>query len=115
MNIRTDHQIIKKDGRPVFVLVPWDEYTEYITHQQSTDEKNVYFPHEVVELHAIEEKSLVRAWREYKKLSQKQVADRMNVTQAAYSQMEKPDAKLRKPTLKKIAVALKVEIEQLEA
>ena len=39
----------------------------------------------------------------------------MNVTQAAYSQMEKPDAKLRKPTLKKIAKALEVEIDQLEA
>ncbi len=98
-----------------FVLVPWEEYTEYIDPKQGRIEKKVYFPHEVVELHAIEEKSLVRAWREYKKLSQKQIADRMNVTQAAYSQMEKPDAKLRKPTLKKIAVALKVEVEQLEA
>ena len=39
----------------------------------------------------------------------------MNVTQAAYSQMEKPDAKLRSPTLKKIANALKVDIEQLTA
>ena len=115
MNEHISHQIIKKDGKPIFVLVPWEEYAEYMTPQQRKDEKKVYFPHEVVELHAIEEKSLVRAWREYKKLSQKQVAQRMNITQGAYSQMERPNAKLRKPTLKKIAKALEVEIEQLEA
>ena len=70
MNVHINHQIIKKDGKPIFVLLPYEEYVEYIHDQPGKDEKKVYFPHEVVELHAIEGKSLIRAWREYKKLSQ---------------------------------------------
>ena len=75
--------------------------------------KKYIFTHEVVEIHAIEGKSLVRAWREYKKLSQREIAGRMKMSQAAYSQMEKPEARL-KATLEKIARALKVDIEQLQ-
>lgn len=74
--------------------------------------KKYIFTHEVVEIHAIEGKSLVRAWREYKKLSQREIAGRMKMSQAAYSQMEKPEAHL-KATLEKIARALKVDIEQM--
>ena len=76
--------------------------------------KKYIFTHEVVEIHAIEGKSLVRAWREYKKLSQREIAGRMKMSQAAYSQMEKPEARLKKATLEKIARALKVDIEQLQ-
>ena len=75
--------------------------------------KKYIFTHEVVEIHAIEGKSLVRAWREYKKLSQREIAGRMKMSQAAYSQMEKPEARL-KATLEKIARALKVDIDQLQ-
>jgi len=53
----------------------------------------------------------VRAWREYKGLLQKQVADSLKISQAAYSQMEKPDINLKPETVKKIARALKIEPE----
>ena len=108
MTERINHQIIEKNGVPLFVLVPYDEY---ISNYQ---DEEVYFPHEVVELHAIEGKSIIRAWREFKKLSQKEVADRIKISQSAYSQMEKPNARLRKSTLEKIAQALQIDINQLE-
>jgi len=108
MGLHIKHQIIEKDGVPLFVVIPYDEYIR--THQ---NEEKTYFPHEVVELHAIEGKSIIRAWREYKRLSQREVASRMKISQSAYSQMEKPDARLRKPTLEKIAHALEVDIDQL--
>jgi ribosome-binding protein aMBF1 (putative translation factor) len=108
MNERINHQIIEKNGVPLFVLVPYDEYIS--SHQ---DEK-VYFPHKVVELHAIEDRSIIRAWREYKKLSQREVAKRLRISQSAYSQMEKPDARLRKSTLEKIARALQIDMNQLQ-
>jgi transcriptional regulator with XRE-family HTH domain len=41
------------------------------------------------------------------------MAKRMGISQSAYSQMEKPKAKLRKNTLVQIATALEVDIEQL--
>ena len=107
MNERINHQIIEKNGVPLFVLVPYDEYIS------SYKDEKVYFPHEVVELHAVEGKSIIRAWREYKKLSQREVAKRIGISQSAYSQMEKPDARLRKSTLEKIARALQIEMNQL--
>jgi ribosome-binding protein aMBF1 (putative translation factor) len=108
MNAHIKHQIIEKDGAPLFVLVPYNEYIESLQKQQ-----DVYFPHEVVELHAIEGKSLVRAWREYKGMSQKRIAAKINISQSAFSQMEKPDATLRRSTLEKIAAALEISVEQL--
>jgi DNA-binding XRE family transcriptional regulator len=77
-------------------------------------DKKVYFPHEVVEKSVVEEKGLVRAWREYKGMSQSEMAKRLGITQAAYSQMEKPKARLRKTTLARIAAALGVDRVQLE-
>ena len=105
-----EHQVIEKDGKPLYVLVP---YEEYLILRQSREEK-VYIPHEVVEKHLLEEKSLVRAWREYKGLSQGEVAERMGISQAAYSQMERTESRLRKATREKIAGALGVARQQLE-
>ena len=68
----------------------------------------------MVELHAIEGKSIIRAWREHKKISQREVAKRIRISQSAYSQMEKPDARLRKSTLEKIARALQIDMNQLQ-
>ena len=106
-----EHQVIEKDGEPLFVLVP---YQEYIALKHRKDEK-VYIPHEVVEKHLLEEKSLIRAWREYKGVSQKEMAGRIGISQAAYSQMERVGTKLRKASKQKIAEALGVAQEQLEA
>ncbi len=90
------------------MLVPYDEYIS------SYRDEKVYFPYEVVELHAIEGKSIIRAWREYKKPSQREMAKRIRISQSAYSQMEKTDARLRKSTLEKIARALNVDMAQLQ-
>lgn len=70
-------------------------------------------PHDVVGLNVIEGKSMVRAWREYKKVAHKEMAARMGITQAAYSRMEKPGANLRRATLKSIARAMNIRVEQL--
>lgn len=104
-----DYQIIEKDGEPLFVLVPYEKYLD-LTRQESVEPT---IPHDVVELHILKDKTLVRAWREYKGLSQKEVAERMGISQSAYSQMEREDARLRPATLQKIAAALEVSPEQL--
>jgi DNA-binding XRE family transcriptional regulator len=109
MNAPINHQIIEKDGQPLFVVVPYDEYQSMIEKDM-----DVTIPHDVVERHILEEVSLVRAWREYKRLSQREVAKKIGISQSAYSQMEKPDANLRSTTIKKIASALEVLPTQLE-
>ncbi|CAN2041277.1 Helix-turn-helix domain-containing protein [Candidatus Magnetomoraceae bacterium gMMP-15] len=109
MNVHTNHQIIEKDGIPLFVMVPYEEYIDII---KKIDTEST-IPHEVVEIHILKNKSLIRAWREYKGLSQQEVAKRIGISQTAYSQMEKSDAQLRKSTIEKIAHALNLRPEQL--
>jgi len=109
MNIHTDHQIIEHGGHPVFVLVPYEEYLELTG--EAADE--VTIPLEVSKIATLEDKSLIRAWREYLDLTQEQVAARAGVSRAAYSQMEARDARPRRATLGKIAQALGVRVEQL--
>jgi hypothetical protein len=57
MNIPTEHQIILQNGQPAFVLVPYLDYLRFLGNTG----KKVFFPHEVVHSHAVEEKSLVRS------------------------------------------------------
>lgn len=110
MNEHTKHQIIRDaTGAPVFAVVPYDEYLDLVDRR----DREVTIPHAVVKATVLDDKSLVKAWREYKKLSQKEVATRMGVSQAAYSQMEKADAKLQLKTIERIAAALDVLPEQL--
>ena len=70
-------------------------------------------PHEVVGLTIKKGYTLVRAWREYLGLTQKEVAKRMGITQAALSQMEAGEKRLRKATLEKLAAAMGISVEQL--
>lgn len=98
------------DGKPLFAVVPYDEYLELVMNSR---DREITIPHAVVGANVIDGKSLVRAWREYKKITQAQMAKKLGITQAAYSQMEKPDAKLRRTTLEKIAAAMGILTEQL--
>jgi DNA-binding XRE family transcriptional regulator len=109
MNTHIEHQIIMQNGQPVFVVIPYQDFLRFSGNM----EDKVYFPHEVVHSHTIEEKSLARAWREYKGLSQEEMAKRMGISQPAYAQMEKPSARLRLKTRMKIASALGISPDQL--
>jgi DNA-binding Xre family transcriptional regulator len=103
---RIKHQIIEQNGTPLFVIVPYHEYVDLIS------DENLTIPHEVVEKHILEEKTLFRAWREYKKISQKDLAEKMGISQAALSQLEKRGTE-RRSTMGKLAKALGIEPEQL--
>ncbi|MGD9211521.1 MAG: helix-turn-helix transcriptional regulator [Desulfobacteraceae bacterium] len=102
---------IEKDGKPLFVLVPYEQYIKTMHRLEEDNETTI--SHKVVELSVLGNKSPVRAWREYKGLLQKQVADALGISQAAYSQMEKPDANLRLETAEKIARIFEIDPEQL--
>lgn len=103
-----NHQIIEKDGKPMFVLVPYEEYVSLFEQDEA-----ITIPQAVVEKHILEGMSLVRAWREYLGLSQQEVAQKMAISQSAYSQMEKAEANLRPKTVHKIAQALGIVSGQL--
>ncbi len=97
-------QFIERDGKPEFVVIA---YEDYVIHFRA----DVTIPHEVVKL-SVKHGSLIKAWRAHKGLSQKDVAKRMGVSQAAYSQMEK-GKKHNAETLAKIAKAFRIDPLQL--
>ena len=108
MNIPTKNiQIIKKNGVPVFVLVPYEEYFKTLPEEDT-------IPNEVVELIIKKNFNLLKAWRTYLKLTQKEVAEKAKITQSALSQMEKNDNIHRTTTLVKLANAMNLSVKQLE-
>jgi DNA-binding XRE family transcriptional regulator len=105
MNARTEFQIILgKDGKPAFVVVPFEEFEKL--------KNTLTVPNNVVNLSFDKDLTPMAAWREHLGLTQVQVASRMNITQAAYAQMERVK-KPRKVTLLKVADALGLSIDQL--
>jgi len=115
MNVLTkqiEHQVIEMNGKPAFAVVPFAQF-EKMAQQYTPDENDVTFPHEVVKAN-IKGDSLIKAWREYLKLTQQELAERLQISQPALAKLEKPDSNPRKSTLKKVAAALGLELEQLE-
>lgn len=106
-------QIINdNNGKPAFVVIPYEQYFATIKMRELDLSDGV--PSEVVEIFFKHEGcSAVRAWREYLGYTQQQVADRLGISQSAYSQHEN-SKKLRKSTRKKIAEALGINHQQLD-
>ncbi|HQI80141.1 MAG TPA: type II toxin-antitoxin system prevent-host-death family antitoxin [Deltaproteobacteria bacterium] len=112
MSARTDIQIITQDGRPAFVVIPYEEYIRTHPGEPRVPE-NGYIPNEVVKMVTLDNLTLARAWREYLGLTQVQVAERLGITQAALSQMESGAKRMRKASVEKLAAALGVQPGQL--
>ena len=108
MGTLTDVQIIKKDGKPAFAVIPYEEYLRLLPK-----EENETVPHEVVGLVIKKGMNLVKAWRTHLGLTQREVAKRAGISQAALSQMEKSTNELRTATLEKLARAMGISAEQL--
>ncbi|MBF0482595.1 MAG: helix-turn-helix transcriptional regulator [Desulfovibrionaceae bacterium] len=102
-------QVLEHDGEPMFVVLPWIEYKR-LTEKE---DDRVRIPLDVAEIATMEDKSLIRAWREHLNFTQGEVASRIGVSRAAFAQMEAKGGKPRRATLTKIAQALGVKVEQL--
>lgn len=105
-------QIITQNGDPAFVVIPYDDYVK-IFPEKIKLKGGQKLPRAVANLAAKNRFSLARAWREYLKLTQKEVAKKMGITQAALSQMESGKRKLRQASLDKLAAALGIKVDQL--
>jgi DNA-binding XRE family transcriptional regulator len=109
MSILTNAQIIEKDGKPIFAVIPYEDYLALLP-----EESDQTIPHEVVGLVIKKKMNLVKAWRTHLKMSQKDVARKAGISQAALSQMEKTDNDHRTATLEKLANALGLFVDQLK-
>ena len=112
MSEHTNHQIITKDGKPAFAVIPWDEYKQLLRNQIKTDDADVWFPNDVVKAN-VRGDSLVKAWREHLGLTQEELAKRAGIKQPSLARLENAESNPRKSTLKKLADAMNISIEQL--
>ena len=112
MKVHTDNLTILRDsqGQPAFVILPAAEYECLVDKKRREAD---YVPSEVVERIFIGNVSPVRAWREYLGLNQAEVADRIGITQSAYSKIELKKA-LKQHTRAKLAKAMGIFEEQLD-
>jgi prevent-host-death family protein len=107
-NARTEFQVIVgKDGKPAFVVVPYDQF-----RRMKGGLARGTVPNDVVHLTFGRGVSPMAAWREHLGLTQAEVAGRVGITQAAYAQMERA-MRPRNATLEKVAAAMGLEVEQL--
>jgi DNA-binding XRE family transcriptional regulator len=112
MSAHTDPQIISQNGKPAFAVIPWNEYQVLIHKQAGADESDVWFPNEVVKAN-VRGESLIKAWREYLKLTQAELALKAGMKQSALARLENGNARPRTATLSKLAEALGITVEQL--
>ncbi|EOY8363126.1 helix-turn-helix domain-containing protein [Salmonella enterica subsp. salamae] len=104
----TDEKGIKKS-----VILPLEEY-ERLVSEADADENyesvpykvgehdDETIPHDVISIMVDEDVSLLAAWRIYRRMTQKEVAELLGVKQSAVSQFEKVETP-RKATLEKLA------------
>ncbi|MDF1592212.1 MAG: helix-turn-helix transcriptional regulator [Desulfobacterales bacterium] len=109
MGTLTDVQIIKQDGKPAFAIIPYEDYLSLLPK-----DRDASIPHEVVGLIVKKGMNLVKAWRTHLGFTQREVAKRAGISQAALSQMEKNNNELRTATLEKLAGAMDISVDQLQ-
>jgi transcriptional regulator with XRE-family HTH domain len=110
MNEHTNHQVITQNGKPAFAVIPWDEYQKLL--QAQTDDSDIWFPNDVVKAN-VRGDSLIKAWREHFGLTQEALAEKAGIKQPALARLEKAESNPRNATLKKLADAMEISVEQL--
>ncbi|WP_445115006.1 helix-turn-helix domain-containing protein [Acinetobacter sp. WZC-1] len=110
MNAHIENLTVLNDasGNPAFVILPYDDYVVLA----KSNRNKITVPAAVVNLVFDHDWTPVRAWREHLRLSQVDVADKLGISQAAYSKQEN-SANLRVSSKTKIAQALGIDVEQL--
>lgn len=115
--LRGREVVLAPDGTVKYVLVPMPEYLELTRNDGAVlgpdgevldVPDTLMIPGEVAKRRILDEVPMLRAWREHLGLTQKDVAERMGISSAAYSEMERGKKNLRIDTLRRIAEAMGV-------
>jgi DNA-binding XRE family transcriptional regulator len=103
------YPIVSTNGQPSHVLVPisdWDALS-----RKSVADGHIFVPLDVGEA-VLGGDSPLKAWRNHKRLTQGDMAERMGVTRSSYAQMEKSERPQQK-TLERAAVIFGVTVAAL--
>lgn len=119
-------QIIEKNGKPEWAVIPFNEYQKlYEAHEDAEDirdiEENLKAIQEGKEMTVpgevtfaiLEGTNPIRAWRKYQQIKMNELAKKVEISSAYLSQIENNKRNPTIETLKEIARALNLEIEML--
>lgn len=116
-------QIISQDGKPAFVVIPIDEWRQIESKLEDRGdaaavraflkEPTETFPDAVVAA-ILDGAHPIKAFREYRDMTQAQLASKAGTTAVYISQIERGDRRAGRKLRGKIGVALKVDPAVLE-
>jgi DNA-binding XRE family transcriptional regulator len=120
MKIHT--QIISKDGVPEYVVLPYEDYKHILELLEDIEDAESVekalrstkerFPLEIVHSIALGENP-IKVFREYRKLTQTELANKSKVSKQYISQIESTERKGSIKVLKAIAKSLNVDLDDL--
>lgn len=120
---RSKPQIIYADGAPAFAVIPWEEYRRLLPEAQMSDEELLdlamaeaeeSFPAEVAD-RLLAGEIPIKVFRDYRGLTQRALAERVGINPVYLSQLETGRRQGGVATLRRIADALNVELDDLVA
>jgi DNA-binding XRE family transcriptional regulator len=121
-------QLIERDGKPEWAVLPYEEYLALLEQAEELEDirdfdaakaalengEDELIPAEVVDA-LIDGENPVKVWREYRGLTQQQLADAAGISKPYLSQIETGKRKGSADVLSALAKALKVTLEEVIA
>lgn len=119
-------QIIEKNGRPEFAVIPYEDYRHFLElledevdarvvaefHEAYTAGREFMVPNEIVRRELAGE-SPIKLWREHRGLTQQELATRSGISKAYLSQIETGKRLGTVETISAIARSLEVPLDVL--
>ena len=124
--MKEEIQIIERNGKPEWAVLPYEEYLRLIEQAELLEDihdfdeisaaiergEEEFIPAEVI--HAIlDGKNPIKVWREYRGLTQQELAHRTGISKPYLSQLETGKRTGRTEVLSAIAKALEVPLDHI--
>jgi DNA-binding XRE family transcriptional regulator len=121
-------QLIERDGKPEWAVLPYEEYLKLLEQAEELEDIRDYdaakaelergedelIPAEVI-FAILDGENPVKVWREFRGLTQQQLADAARISKPYLSQIETGKRKGSTNILSALAKALKVTLEEVIA
>ena len=118
-------QIIEKNGRPEYAVIPYKEYQRLLTEAEMLQDVRDYDEAKLaiangeelipsrVTYALLDGENPLRVWREYRGLTQQQVAEAAGISKPYLSQLESGQRKGTTDVLQAVAKVLNVSLDDL--
>ena len=121
----SDIQIINKNGQPEWAVIPYEQYQKLVDDSEMLMDIKAYdeakkaiiegeeiIPSEVT-FRILDGENALKVWREYRQLTQQQLADKAGISKAYLSQIESGKRKGTVEVLSSISETLKLTLEDI--